>query len=777
MSAVGHRLLERQLGKLGLAPEISPSLRQWQSLLERVRATYAEADEDRYLLERSLSISSREMRELTQNLLSVLERRVAERTEELAAARCRLKAQERTLVELTRVASLQSDNLQSEFRQITAGSAQTLGVERVSIWQFNAERTAIVCSDLYEAVSGQHSAGALLKTSDFPAYVAAISESDVVAADDAQHDPRTSELAVPYLESLNITSMMDIPIRVRGQTVGVLCHEHIGPPRLWQADEQSFAVAVASLAALAIVGNERLQALHELEKARLAAEEATRTKSRFLASVSHEIRTPLYAIVSMAELLHETPLLEGQQEYVQTLSTASETLLALINETLDFSKIEAGKLELEATEFDLWTLIEGAFDLLAPKAQAKSLDLGWVVGQGVPRCVRSDPTRLRQILVNLLDNAVKFTAQGGVAVTVEWEVESPGPPGAGVLYLTVRDSGIGIPADRLAAIFQPFSQVDTSTTREFGGTGLGLAIVERLSELMGGSISVTSEVGQGSLFRVGIRAASVALDPQELFLRDLRVLVHSASPLRCRCLVEQVQHWGGKATVAATADQLAAELQGADPVAVLLFEGECLATQASEAIAATAVPKIHLGIRQGARFEGPQSYGLTLPVKPSQLRKALRQAVGLKAEEHGPAAAAVSPPSSPPTLPTRILLVEDNPVNRLVAVRILASLGYRDPRIAVDGNQALALLQQETCDVVLLDLHMPGLDGIETSRRIRKMYPQGDRPTVIAVTADTTEAARSACLAAGMAGVLIKPFRKIELQHCLEQHAPQHGPR
>ena len=647
-----HRLLDRQLRKLGLkngTPPASSDL--WHALLDRISTTYAESDEDRYLLERSLSISSREMRELSQALQSNLEKRVAERTQELAAARQRLKSQERALVDLARVASLPSDHLESELRHLTAGSAQTLAVERVSLWLFNAERTVLVCRDLYELTGGQHSAGATLETASFPTYSVGISGSDVIAADDAQADPQTRELTDSYLKPLSITSKMDVPIRLRGETIGVLCHEHSGPRRNWEADEESFALAVAGLAALAIVGHERWQALRELEKARAAAESATRAKSRFLASVSHEIRTPLNAIIGMSELLQRTPLHDPQREYVSTIHTASETLLALVNETLDFSKIEAGKLDLETTAFDLQKCLEQALDLVASKAKAKGLELRCTLDSGVPRRVAADPTRLRQILVNLLDNAVKFTASGHVAVGAQWR-SGAGGDALGELCLSVSDTGIGIPADRLSTIFGAFSQGDTETTRRYGGTGLGLAIVERLCELMGGSVAVESEEGRGSTFQVRIRAA---------------LAVEAAAP------------------------------------------------------------------------------------------------------------AAISPSSQPPALAPaaapslRILVAEDNPVNQLVAVRMLESLGYASPLVAADGEEALEVLRREPCDLVLMDLHMPRMDGIEASLRIRDMFAEGARPTIIALTADALEESRLACREAGIAGFLTKPFRREELQTCLER--------
>jgi two-component system sensor histidine kinase/response regulator len=641
-----HRLLDRQLRKLGLTNGALPtSLDSWNALLDRISATYAEADEDRYLLERSLSISSREMRDLSQTLQSNLEQRVAERTEELERARRRLKSQERALVDLARVASLPSDNLESELRHLTAGSAQTLAVERVSLWLFNAERTAIVCRDLYELTGGQHSAGATLETASFPTYFAGIPGSDVIAADDAQADPQTRELTDSYLKPLSITSKMDIPIRVRGETIGILCHEHTGPRRNWEADEESFALAVAGLAALAIVGYERWQALRELEKARAAAESATRAKSHFLASVSHEIRTPLNAIIGMSELLQRTPLFDPQREYLGTIHTASETLLALVNETLDFSKIEAGKLNLESTPFDLQKCLEQALNLVAPKAKAKGLELRCALGRGVPRRIVADPTRLRQILVNLLDNAVKFTACGHVAVTVEWQA---GAGATGELRFSVSDTGIGIPASRLSSIFAAFLQVDTATTREYGGTGLGLAIVERLCELMGGSVTVESEEGRGSTFRVRIRAATA---------------------------------------------------------------GEAAASPA-ETDHSSRLPAVR---------------------------------------------------------PLRILVVEDNPVNQLVVVRMLESLGYASPLVAGDGEEALEVLRGERCDLVLMDLHMPRMDGIEASLRIRDVFAEEERPAIIALTADAIEESRIACRDAGMAGFLTKPFRLEELQACLEQ--------
>jgi signal transduction histidine kinase/DNA-binding response OmpR family regulator len=507
----------------------------------------------------------------------------------------------------------------------------------------------------------------------------------------------------------------------------------------------------------------------QLEDARRAAEAANGAKSEFLANMSHEIRTPMNGVIGMSQLLLDTPLSDAQRECVETIRISGDALLAIINDILDLSKIESGRLELEQRPFDARRCTEEALDLVASRAAERGLELVWFCAPDVPRTVLGDVTRVRQVLVNLLGNAVKFTQRGEVAVTVE---SAALPDGAHELRFAVRDTGIGIPAEAMDRLFRSFSQVDASTSRKYGGTGLGLAISKRLVELMAGRIWVESEPGVGSTFRFTIRATAVPTEESHEAPRldGRRVLVVDDSATSRHVIALHLLARGAAVSaVGSGAEALAAVAAGdAWDVALVdltLPDADTLAREMGRR------PPLVLLRPFGRRAAGADALFaavVTKPVKPAALLETLGRVLG------GPAAAeprrATPAPASVARTPLRILLAEDNAVNQQVGLRMLERLGYRAD-VAASGIDALAALARRPYDVVLMDVQMPGMDGLAASREIRARYGRG--PRIIAMTGNALEGDRELCLAAGMDDYIAKPIRMEQLAAALDRCAPR----
>jgi signal transduction histidine kinase/DNA-binding response OmpR family regulator len=528
--------------------------------------------------------------------------------------------------------------------------------------------------------------------------------------------------------------------------------------------------------------NEALTEQRVLERTRVV-EAASRHKSEFLATVSHEIRTPMNAVIGMSGLLLDTPLNAEQLEYAHTIRDSGETLLTLINDILDFSKIEAGRMDIEQQPFDLRDCIESALDLVAARAAEKELDIAYELGSDVPAAIRGDVTRLRQILLNLFSNAVKFTDKGEVVLSVAAE-------GGELLHFTVRDSGIGLSEQGKSRMFQSFSQADSSTTRKYGGTGLGLAISKKLAELMGGTMWVESPgAGQGSSFHFSIVAPAAQMPPgtrrlllgRQPALVGKRLLVVDDNVTNRRILALQTAKWG--MTVQDTEDpQRALEiLKGAAfDLAIVdmhmpAMDGAMLAAQIREA--GLTLPLV-LFSSLGRRETDATLFAATLakPLHQSQLFDTL---IDLLAHDHTPRASQMLvKPKIDATLaerhPLRILLAEDNVVNQKLALRLLQQMGYRAD-VAGNGIEAIESIERQIYDVVLMDVQMPEMDGLEASRRITARWPAGERPRIVAMTANAMQGDREECLSAGMDDYVTKPIRVDALVQALMNAAPRPG--
>ena len=769
-NGITHRLLKRQIRKLlGEETEIPPA---WHRLLLAVNETYEQHDADRKLLQRSMDISSEELVEANDRLFRELEKQalvLRQLNDSIRALELDGRDHDGAGEDVLSVARILNEQIALRSR------AEKLLREReegLRLILESAKDYAIYTLDPEGRITSWNAGAARIQ---------GFEAEEVLGKHFSRfYTPEDVALGLPeqlFEEAVHAGRCETQGWRVRKD--GTLFWADVTLTAL--REESGLLKGFVKIARDI---TDRKQAEETLKRAKAAAEAANRAKSMFVAHMSHEIRTPLNAIIGMTSLLHDTPLSAEQRSGVETIRTSGEALLSIINDILDFSKIEAGKLTLDAEPFDLRRCVEETLDLFAARAAKKGIELAYVFEDGVPARVVGDVARVRQVLVNLVGNAVKFTERGEVVVSVRGQREGD----AVRCRFAVRDTGIGIPADRRGRLFKAFSQLDPSATRKYGGTGLGLVISKRLVEAMGGTIWVEERAEGGATFCFTIlaREVPVVAPAPSPVLAGRRALVVDDNAAAREMPARWMRAWGMHVVTAASGAEALTRHTTDGPFDVALVDAHlpamdgaavperlCRAFGTTPLILLSALSTLETARRDGAPC---RHASLAKPIRRQHLHDVL-------AEVFTGGTAGPQPPLREPfpdgrnlaeRHPLRILLADDNVINQQVALQLLEHMGYRVDAVA-NGFEVIEALERQPYDVVLMDVQMPEMDGLEAARRIRQSFDRDRQPYIVAITANAMREDRDHCLAAGMNDYLSKPMRVPDLVRCLRAAASPSG--